>query len=347
MSIFKRLYGRGLGPEDYFTEIVAHLLRETDGLLFEWIDHLALVDVENYVDFVISTQVIEEEGRPDILIELLTEEGEDLIYIESKLDSYEGKDQLKRYAGELVKKTHAGKRFLLFITRDYEPKDETAVLKGLPPGSVAFRQIRWSDFYRFLKPRREDDRLIDEVCSFMEEGRMSQSNQYSPTDILTMTNLPHVLGLMDETLFGEVSSRFEEVVGNVSTRRAILRQFQHRRYVLVGGMISNGYLQCGAGFWFDEGDYPEVGLLIDMSPNVADKDPVMKMLWDLQREQNWLGYRLNQPENWPGVYKSKALNEIIMIDDHVRAIKDYLLELLEEVAEIKKRYADVPWNDGE
>ena len=52
---------------------MAHLLRETDGLLFDWVEHLELVDTDDYVDFEISTQVIEEEGRPDILIELISD----------------------------------------------------------------------------------------------------------------------------------------------------------------------------------------------------------------------------------------------------------------------------------
>ena len=70
--------------------------------------------------------------------------------IESKIGSGEGQEQLRRYAEHLDKLTGVDGKALLYITRDYDPKDLGEILTGLDD-NTRFKQLRWHDFYRFLQ----------------------------------------------------------------------------------------------------------------------------------------------------------------------------------------------------
>ena len=79
-------------------------------MLLSWLEYLGLIDSSEYIDFNVSTQISYDEGRPDIVIELFTEDELDLIFIESKLGAQEGHQQLRRYARELSRKKQARNR---------------------------------------------------------------------------------------------------------------------------------------------------------------------------------------------------------------------------------------------
>ena len=343
MSLFNdllRLQGGQTSTEDFFTEIVAYLLQVTDDLLQTWIDHLEILDSSDYLDFRVSTQISYDEGRPDIMIELETEDSSDVIFIESKLGAQEGQEQLTRYAKALAGRSHVRNRVLLYITKKYDPKDADLILKDLPP--ITFKQLRWHEFYRFLRTRPVDS-LIEAVCRFMEERGMAQTNLITPTDVLTMKNLPQVFSLMNETLFGEVSQRFKEIVGSVSTKRRSRRELSNDRYILISQATAGRNIWFGLGYWFHGVDYPVVGAELAMYPNAPEQDQILSMMKELSQRDEWEGYKLNQPKKWSNIKKQRPINRFLSGDDHLDELKSYFFELLDEFAEIKDRYPHLSW----
>lgn len=341
MSLFSNLLrqrGGQTSTEDFFTEIVAYLLQETDDLLLAWIDHLKVLDTNDYIDFKVSTQIAYDDGRPDIVIELKTEYDDDVIFIESKLGAEEGRRQLRRYAGELAKMRGVRNRFLLYITRDYDPKD----VDSIQDGNVLFRQLRWHEFYRFLKLRPTDS-LIDATCQFMEERQMAQTNQINPTDALAMSRLPQVFSIMNETLFGQISQRFEEVVGSVSTPRRTRHELRHDRYILISRVTTGRNMWFGIGYWFQETDYPMVGAELEMYPNAPEQDQILSMMRELSRAQEWEDHKLNRPKKWSNIKKQKPLSAFLAGEDHVSAVKSYFFDLLDELIDIRKQYPHLSW----
>lgn len=347
MGLFSRLlHLQSATPmEDFFTEIVAHLLRESEDLLFSLLISLDIPFDKEKVEYRISTQTLYAEGRPDILIELYTDDAEDWIFIESKLGSQEGYQQLRRYTQVLAKQTHVRNRVLVYITRDYDPKDAAEILVDASPCKVIFQQRRWHEFYRLLQAQR-DNPLINEACTFMEEKRMAQTNQFSPTDILAMARLPQVFSLMDETLFGEVSERFNSVVGNVSTPRRTRHQLRHKRYMLTGS-FSRNYM-CFLGYWFDGGEYPALGLMLELRPSASSEEAsnILSFFRNMTEQGNWKGNNLNKPKNWSKILRQRPLNEFLVTEDHVAEIKLYFISLLKDLELLSRQFDHLPWKGG-
>lgn len=200
MSLFNRLlslHGGNRPLEDFFTEIVAHLFTTSPETLFAWIDSLGLIDTGKYSESYVSTQRAFDPlpnafsgSRPDMLIEASDGHQQAWVVIESKIGSSERPEQLRGYAELLAAQPDLGDRWLIYITREYDPKKEHKILAGLP--SVQFIQMRWHSFYIFLQ-QQPPTILTNEICQFMEEHGMAQSNQFTAADILTLSNLHNIL----------------------------------------------------------------------------------------------------------------------------------------------------------
>jgi PD-(D/E)XK nuclease superfamily len=154
MSLFNRLLKlhNGSTPlEDFFTELVAHLFSTNKEVLSDWLKHLDLIDTNADLDAYISTQQTFErlshhfsDSRPDIIIELIDGNNRDIIFIESKIGSSEGCNQLQRYAEILDKFPGFRNKFLIYITRDFEPKDRETIFQGIPESKVPENSDRYN-----------------------------------------------------------------------------------------------------------------------------------------------------------------------------------------------------------
>lgn len=148
MALFQqllRLHKGNIPLEDFFTEIVAYFLSENQELLFSWLNYSHVLDANNYVEAHIATQktykhpVRGDEKRPDIVIELSNTESYDLVFIESKVGTSEGYNQLPDYADILDSLSGYRYKYLVYITRDFEPKTESYVLENIPHSNVKFQ----------------------------------------------------------------------------------------------------------------------------------------------------------------------------------------------------------------
>jgi hypothetical protein len=355
MSLFSRLLNLNTSSiplEDFFTEVVAYLFSTNKEILYAWLEHLNLLDTNPYLDVHISTQQAFEPldshlagSRPDILIELVDESNHDIIFIESKIGSQEGDEQLSRYADILYKLPGFRHKFLVYITRDFELKDESIVLKGIPKSNVQFKQLRWHQFYQFLQSH-VDIMLVKEITKFMQEYRMAHNNQFSSVDVLALTNFTKALKLMEETMWGKVSQRFKEVVGAIKQRSTALTEVQrHERYLMSASMPS-GRWWCGLGFLLKTSnlaDYPTVRLMLEVDPNSQHRAEIIHAMKDICNQFGWQGYGLNESKVWSGIVREKSLRDFLSQEDHIAAIEEFFLQALNELDEIKRKHSQLPW----
>ena len=367
MGLFSRLLKlHSLHPgttplEDFFTEIVAHLFRMSNETLFSWLEEYLELGTSRYTEppHIWTQSGSEPLGhhsigtRFDILIELSDGSCSDWIAIESKISAREGPDQLRRYAQVLAAEQDIGERILLYITRDYDPKDESSILQGLE-STVRFKQLRWYEFYDFLQSRGSlsnlesrprdvsTEMLVNEIVKFMEENRMAQSNQFTAIDVLTISNLPNAVSLMDETIGGDVKSRFNDVLGFVPRGRPY-SQLQWSRYLLTAWLSDDWW--CGLGYWWGDNvtDYPNVGIYIEVKPRSKSRQEIIKAMQKISQRPAWSSYDLSDLTAWAGVFRECSLRDFLSKEDHVAEIKAYFLELLEDLAKIKKKYPHLPW----
>lgn len=355
VALFSRLLNLNTGNiplEDFFTELVAYLFSTDKEILYAWLKDLNLLDINVCLDAYVSTQRNFEplEGhrlgsRPDILIELVNIESRSIIFVESKIGSQEGYEQLSKYAEILHGLPGFQHKLLLYITRDFGPKDQLAVFKNISQSTVQFKQLRWHQFYRFLKSQA-NTMLVQEIVTFMDEHRMAHNNQFSSIDVIALANFTKSLKLMEETMWGEVSQRFEKVLGAIKQKSTALTQVQlHGRYLMTASMPS-GKWWCGLGFILKTShltDYPIVRLVLEVDPNSQRRAEIIEAMKDICEQYGWRGYDLDNPKGWARIVRERSLQDFLSEEDHVVAVKNFFLQALDELEKIKDQYSRLPW----
>lgn len=359
MSLFNRLLKlhNGSTPlEDFFTELVAHLFSTNKEILYNWLKYLDLLDTNADLDAYISTQQTFErlshhfsDSRPDIIIELVDGNDRDIIFIESKVGSSEGCRQLPRYAEILDKLSGFRNKYLIYITRDFEPKERKVIFQNIPGSEVSFKQTRWHQFYQFLKTQA-DTILIEEIIKFMQEHHMAHNNQFSSIDIIALGNFTNSLKLMEQTMSDEVRDKFKKVIGSVVSQRATaFTQLQrHDRYLMYSWMRNKWW--CGLGFMLNTSsctEYPTVFLLLEVEPRSPRRAEIIKAMKDIcSKQSEWKGYDLDDQRAWSRIVLGRSLQSFLSEEDHIVPIQKFFLESLEKLSEIKSQYNCLPWDSS-
>lgn len=346
--------------EDLFTEAVARLFERRPQLCLSWLDSLGLItpDTEEgrrYVSVVTQRSFLaldehDSRSRPDLLLEVhrASEDADpestaEVVMIESKIGSVEGQHQLRRYAGHL-RQMAGTRKTLVYITRAYDPKDETEVLADLD-GKVGFKQLRWHDFYRFLR-RVEKDALVEEVLAFMEEQGMARTYRFSTTDLMALSKVPRSFELFDETLRGEVMTELESFAGNKLMREArSLDEIRHHQRYSVRAPLHGWDLFCDAGYQLGRVDdsthasilriatdgYPAIFVFLEARPGAEGRDTSVAAMERIALNAGWEPYNLDNPSGWAGVRRVSNLASLLSEEDHVAATKRFFVQSIHQL----------------
>lgn len=357
MPLFKKILNllTGVTPEeDFFMEVFVAVLSRNKDLMRAFLARFLNIS-EAYYDSRVQSQVVlpalpghNMGSRPDVLIQLFTEDAYDLILIESKLGSSEGNRQLSRYAEHLAETFGAARnKYLLYITRSHDPKSAQQILEK-SGDHIHFVQIRWSQFYDLLKGFRNDS-LVDEMAIFMEEKRMAENIQLLPADLFAMTAVPRLMDFMFNSLEGEVKEKFADVLGVQPYPIKIDHQLLKYSRFMVYQYVSNHWW-FGIGYFFDRAgqNYPSIGMNIEINAKssrwteIAD---VLQQVYTIAYEQDkrWNMYGLSQPQTWAGLAVRESIAGIVDSPDHLHIIKQKLMGYLDEVATLKEKYPSLPW----
>ena len=355
MSLFSKLLKLHAGSiplEDFFTELVAHLLSTNKEILYAWLKYLDLPDMD--ADFDAATVLTQQkfkglphhdsDSRPDLVIELVNGSKRDIIFIESKIGSQEGYRQLSRYAEVLDTHPDFQNKLLIYITRDFDPKDRECIFEAIPNSSVRFKQVRWHQFYQFLTAQAET-MLTEEIIKFMQIHQMAHNNQFSSIDVIALANFTKSLKLMDQTMWGEVSEQFKKVLGSISQRSTTLTQFRlHERYLMYSWLPERWW--CGLGFMLNTSsstDYPTVYLTLEVQPSSLHRAAIIAAMKEICKQPEWKGYELDDSKAWSRIFLERSLQSFLAEEDQVAAIQKFFLEALDELSKIKTQYSHLPW----
>jgi hypothetical protein len=367
MSLFSKLQrlssDRMDQRENYHTEIVACVLQNSPELALKWLAKWGLPVGEGRCEVNVETQEKlgrlkghdDSGSRPDIAIRIIGAAGTDLTYIESKIDSTQGRSQLQRYADHLADNKRVRTRSLVYITRDFE---RTEAPTG---GGVVFERRRWYEFYQFLKDSEPNPTGIKkELMLFMEENNMSQSDQFSPIDILALSNFRKARKIMDQTMWEGVSAtsepayaKFKRVAGGVSSRNKASTQLgPNNRYIMYVGHGEGWQFDIVLGYYLNEAEvtgYPEVGVLLDVNPKADARDAIASALQDFAKRKGdeWKTWGLADKHKWGGIKKTKSLQEFLSQENQVKEVAHYFDLLLDEVKEFRDLNPTLPWKAQE
>jgi len=367
MSLFSKLYRlssvRINQLENYHTEIVACVLQNSPELTWKWLAKLGLPVQGEWREVVVRTQENlgqcedpdDSGSRPDIVISIEGDKGTDLTYIESKVGSKQGKSQLQRYANHLAGHERVCTRSLVYITRDFEHTEK-------PEGAgVVFKPCRWYEFYQFLKDTDPNPTGIKkELMLFMEETNMSQSDQFSPIDILALSSFRKARKIMDQTMWDGVSGtpepvavKFKRVAGGVSSKnKASIQLGALNRYIMYVSHGEGWQFYILLGYYLNEAEvtgYPEVGVQLDVSPKAHARDAIASAMQDFAKLKGdeWKTWDLADKHKWGGIKKTKSLKEFLSKEHQIEEVARYFGLLLDDVKEFRDRNPTLPWKAQE
>lgn len=344
-SLFKivRIQGRSL-LEDYTTEIFTKILQNPE-ILKEFIFRFLGIKLSLTNFKVISQKNLgsldahEKGSRPDIFIECIGEQ-KVYVFIENKIDSCEGYNQLKNYAEHLTNMKHTypiAETFLIYLTRDYEPKDENDLFENCTENKRAqFKQIRWLEVYEFLKHYKQNP-IVCEFITFLKENKIAMENCFTPSDFLAMTHFLQARSKMEECMCGEAKSKCKLLAGTISAESACLSQFRSNQRYIYYSEIQDSYFYA-YGFAVSEtvnDCFPEVRVMFEMYPGFSLRDQMIPEVQNFVKYNNcWKEYGLNKNE-WGGIYISKPVTDFMHEKDQLKAIEKFFVDHLKELEEIR------------
>lgn len=324
MSIFSNLLWLKLKSsanpkEDYLTEIFVYCLRSNELLFKDFIKEF-LISQEDISNYQIKTQERfnkfgdhEIDSIPDIVLRFNNQ----TVFIESKIDAKEGYGQLQRYAEHLDK--IESKRTLVFLTKNFEKKNNDEILQNCN-GYIHIILIRWFQVYKLLE-KYADDSLVYELLKFMKNMGLSSNNQFTPTDLITLSNVRNVFNTMQNCMWGKVSEEFESKIGKLASNIPEVGIRRHNKYYYEyknDGM----YVNYGFDLKTDNNSYPSIFFQIVFEPRRNE----MREVLSAKEFDSWSNFNINLPQEWFGLYKSISLTNIINSENNISKIEDYFID---------------------
>jgi hypothetical protein len=190
--------------------------------------------------------------------------------------------------------------------------------------------------------------LVEEIIKFMQEHQMAHNNQFSSIDVIALANFTKSLKLIEQSMWGEVSQRFNQVLGSMLSRsmtRAGLHN--HERYLMYSRMSDKWW--CGLGFMLDTSnttDYPTVYLTLEVDPKSPRREEIIAAMKAICKQSEWKGYDLDNPKAWSRIILGRSLQSFLSEEDHIVAIQKFFLKSLDELSEIKSQYKHLPWDSS-
>lgn len=336
-----RSHSQNESLEDFFTELFAYSLRTQAELLHSFLKYFRITEVV-FEDYQLETQfeldALDQHNtnsRPDIALI----NSNHIIFFENKINAKEGPFQLKRYA-EHLDNFDIKNKSLVYITKHYDIKNEDEIFENCT-SKIGFIQIRWHQIFHFLKSYNEIQ-IVKEILIFMKQIHLSMSNQFSPVDILTLSNFSNTRKMLNETMFGKVSKRFKEINNAISEESTIYTQLRnHDRFTYY--VFHEDGLTVFLGYWMNsenEKEYPDLGLYIEIAPSSTNRQPIIDIFSEIVNNyDHWSEFRLNDPTKHVGITSFKSLQDFLSSENQIAEIQNYFLERLDD---LEQMFADFP-----
>lgn len=180
----KNGYSKRSPLEDFTTEVFAGILKLNPVILEDFIQLIGLPADEYEVKTQIRYSLI---NRPDCIIDLLLVGKNNICFIENKVNSGEGWEQLDRYCEAL--NTHYGqiKKHLVYCTKFTDHKNIT---------EHNFKQIRWYQIAEIFMKYMDNDPYLIDYYNFLKHFNMAQKNTFNPEMIISMEKMKDTVETM-------------------------------------------------------------------------------------------------------------------------------------------------------
>lgn len=85
-------------------------------------------------------------------------------------------------------------------------------------------------------------------------------------------------------------------------------------------------------------------VFLEVGPHAERRQEILAALRRWAERDGWEGHQLEFDEGeWSRVYRHRGMQEFLAGEDHVSAIRTFLIEALEELAEMRREFPELPW----
>ncbi len=285
-SLFNRLYtyrereGKN-AKENFLIELLAYALEINEEFRVGFIGLIG--QLKSYIpeEFLVSTQVVYKQGRPDLELHL---SNDCHVLIECKVESGEGEGQLDSYHRILGEKKVKHVQ-LVFLTKYYEDKGNRLI------------HIRWYQVIDLLK-NIDRSELLNELLKYLIEEGM-ETKDFNLNDLNALSTIHQTISKMDEVLdqtgggfTKEFGAKFKQKASRATALRAE-RFYGDKKY------LGDSYFVIGfRARWGD--NLPEVFAEFGLrKPSKKSVDEIKAFCNDLKCE-----YNENKNHHFVGRYQS-------------------------------------------
>lgn len=323
-SLFNRIYSyrervNKDSKENFLIEIFAFCL-ENDNHFF--VDFLNLLKIKNDKCYRVNTQVVYENGRPDI--ELFLKTNNTSIIIECKIEHFERPNQLNDYINILKKKKEKEKH-LVYLTKYYDLKDIT-------DEEVNFHQYKWIDIYSIINEKNQQ--ITIQLKHFLKELNMAESNNFQYQDLSAISNITSTIRKMDEVLDG-IKPYFEKNIGKFSKDSSRSTRLSEERYINFHSVSKDSVqlYSVEAGFyWWDD----DITICIRIYIPNREKNKNASLINSFFKKNLVLWENDDWDDSFNYWYYESVAKFIIDGNEQIPAMINFLKEGVNQLAVIKK-----------
>lgn len=226
--------------EDFTTEAFASLLECDEIILNTFLTEILNAQI-NYCT--IETQkhyTLNSDSHS--IIDLVISNQDTICFVENKVESAEGKNQLEKYADILDNLIEYKNKYLFYCTKYYDPKEEVR---------HRFKQFRWHQIAKVIE--KSENQLAIEFHNFLKTNNMAQNDYFSVKDLYSLENLKGTLDFLDSFL-ERISPSFTQKFGKHSKPDNCSQMRKYNRYIFFKADVfgSDKYNEIGVGFNFDK-----------------------------------------------------------------------------------------------
>lgn len=327
-SIFNRLlklykHAQHKTPvEDFTTEIFAGILNREPEVLNDFATSVLKIEASKYNISSQKTYILPD--NIDCRVDMVLESDETLCFVENKVESSEGEQQLLRYSQALSKYGNGKNTYQRYCTKYYDPKDLT---------EHQFVQFRWADVANILK-KYKDNPLIEEFYLFLEEKNMAEELNLNSKTLFLMEEFLNIEDTI-RILLDRIKHIFEMKFEKIDSLGIDTSSADGYKIVRKKNVFGEKYSSIGAGFDFN--DEPRAILWIYS----ADPNSSLYTLKSKLKDETYM----IQDNNGPAYPRyEKYLKDFLSEKSPIEALEkwydkhfDLLIEFINETAELEWR----------
>lgn len=174
--------------EDFTTEGLAGILQLNEEIFNDFCLNFLNLPEDTYT---VETQYFQaiSDDKPNCIVDLVILGKKHVAFIENKVESSEGIEQLLRYKLALHQNQAEKEKYLFYCTKYADPKEPEKF-------DVNFNQFRWYEVAKFLR-QYKDIPLVQSYLEFLTNHKMSQDNTIKAEYLNTFENMRKAIDVVE------------------------------------------------------------------------------------------------------------------------------------------------------